>query len=328
MADRKEHGKPVMVLGGSGMLGRHVVRLAREAGAAVDAPNREALDLFQVEGLAARIVDRFRSFAVGLGEDPGADPGEGEAPSRGFIVNASAFTDVAGAEDPERRAEVDALNRDAVREIGRAASTLGLPLAHVSTDYVFSGTLDRPYREEDAVGAMQVYGQSKLDGELALREVCPDALIVRTSTLYGPGERERPHFVDAILAQARKGNDLSVVDPPISSPTYAPDLAEAILDLLEAGATGVVHVANEGSCTRFQLAEEAVRFSGRLGTVQVAHRPDPVGGLARPAYSVLDTARFREIVGRPMRSWQAALRDYVEMTEKEFAASKTEAWRH
>jgi len=129
------------------------------------------------------------------------------------VINASAFTDVAAAERPENRETVLRLNRDAPALLARTCAGRGIPLVHVSTDYVFDGRSRRPYREDDPTHPLQVYGASKLEGELGVLAAHPSALIVRTSTLFGPATRSRPNFVDAILAQALRSEVVSVVVP-------------------------------------------------------------------------------------------------------------------
>jgi dTDP-4-dehydrorhamnose reductase len=179
----------------------------------------------------------------------------------------------------------------------------------VSTDYVFDGCKREPYSESDPTGPIQTYGRSKLEGEQAVLQVDPDALIARTSTLYGRACRPRPNYVDAVLQQARDHGRLEVVRTPVASPTYAADLAEALLDLLGCEARGVVHVVNAGACSRLELAAEAVRLAGLA--VDVRERAAPPGDLPRPAYSALETRRFERITGRAMRPWPVALADYL-----------------
>jgi len=282
--------RTVLVLGGSGLLGEALVRELQARGASFRAPRRGEFDLFETERIGEN-VDRIRPAAV---------------------INAAAFTDVARAERPEERRAVDALNRDAPAALAEHCSRRGLPLVHVSTDYVFDGAARRPYRENDPVRPLQVYGRSKLAGEIAVSEVLAAAVVVRTSTLYGPGRRRRPHYVDAVLRQARETGRLRVVRRPVSSPTYAPDLAAAILELLDRGARGLFHVVNGGACSRLELAREAVRLAGLGDRVEIGERPEETGGLARPTYSVLDASRFAEFGGTPVRSWNAALRAYLE----------------
>jgi dTDP-4-dehydrorhamnose reductase len=241
------------------------------------------------------------------------DPGESVAALRpAAVINASGFTDVAQAEREENRVAVERLNHEAPGELARACRRLGIPLVHVSTDFVFDGTATRPYREQDSVAPLQCYGSSKLRGERAVLETFPRALVVRTSTLFGPGRpAQRPHYVDAILRQARQNAELRVVRLPISSPTYSLDLARGMVDLLECGASGLVHLVNRGACSRLELAAETVRQAGLGERVRLDERAEPRGGLARPAYSALDTSRFAAVAGYRPPAWQEALGRYL-----------------
>jgi len=227
------------------------------------------------------------------------------------VINAAAFTDVNGAELPGNRTAVDRLNRDGPAELAAACRGVGARFVHVSTDYVFDGVRREPYREDDSTAPLQVYGRSKLDGEQAVLAAHPRALIVRTSTLYGPARADRRHYVGAIVEQAAAKGRIEVVRLPVASPTLAPDLARGMLDLLAARAEGLVNVVNAGGCSRLALARETVRLVGVGDRVEVVERPEPPGGLRRPDYSVLDTSRFETLTGRPMRRWDAALAEYI-----------------
>lgn len=272
------------------MLGRALVAEAARRGLEPLQPSREEVDLERPEQARAAI-ERLSPRAV---------------------VNAAAWTDVAGAERPEVRERVGRLNRDAPRAVAEACRHIGAFLVHLSTDYVFDGTKGTPYVEEDRPNPLQVYGRSKLEGEEAVLAACPEALVVRSSTLYGPGPRPRPHYVDAILRRAALGGVLEVVETPVASPTYTADLAEAILDLLTSGSLrGVLHVVNAGACSRLELARAAVEAAGLSGAVRLLGRPEPPGGPRRPAYSVLSTARLERWLGRPMRPWREALLAYL-----------------
>jgi dTDP-4-dehydrorhamnose reductase len=280
---------PVLVLGGRGLLGSALADALRARGRSVDAPPRAELDVTDRGGVE-RWLDTRRPTAV---------------------VNAAAFTDVRAAEHPENRPAVLAANRDAPGRIAEACARRKVYLVHVSTDFVFDGEIRRPYREDDPTAPIQVYGESKRDGERRVLEACPGAAIVRTSTLYGPGRRERPHYVDAILRQARERRRLVVVATPVASPTLSTDLAEGILALVDASARGLVHVVNAGRCSRLELAREIVRLAGRSGEVTVEEGPEEPGPPRRPVYSVLDCSRFEQLTATSMRSWQEALADYV-----------------
>ncbi len=225
------------------------------------------------------------------------------------VINAAAYTDVNGAEAADQRTLAVALNRELPARLAGACDRIGAPLVHVSTDYVFDGTADRPYREEDPVAPLQVYGETKLAGEREITERLGEsrALIVRVSTLYGPGPRG--HYVRAILGQARKRARIEVVRLPVSSPGYTPDLAEGLVELVWSRARGVVHLANGGGCSRLELAREIVRLAGL--DVRVDERPVATDPAPRPAYSVLDTSRYTELTGRAMRPWRDALAEYL-----------------
>jgi len=278
---------PWVVIGASGLLGRALCHELAARGLPHAAPPRERLDLADTE----RILPTLERLG------PSA------------VINAAGFTDVAQAERPEHRAELDRLNRAAPAALARACAALGRPLVQLSTDYVFDGAQETPYLEDDPPAPLQAYGRSKLEGEQAVLRELPTALVARTSTLYGPPARPRLHYVDAVLRQARRAGGLKVVRTPVASPTYAPDLAAALLDLLDAGAGGVVHVANAGQCSRLELAREAVAAAGWPVTVE--ERPEPAGSLARPPFCALDCSRFRRLCGRPLRPWDEALREYV-----------------
>ena len=282
----------ILVLGGTGLLGNALSAELDARGERAIAPTREALDL-EVAGTAAAWIEKHRPETV---------------------LNAAGFTNVPACERDEHRDAVTRLNVELPAELASACAKRAIPLLHVSTDYVFDGALRRPYREDDPVNPLQVYGRSKLEGERAALARNPEALVVRVSTLYGPGRPSRDAYVDAILRQARAhdaGDVLAVVEAPVSSPTYAPDVAPACLDLLRAGANGLVHVVNEGAVSRLELARAAVRLAGLADLVSVVPKPEPVLALVRPAYSVLDTTRLYERLGRRLPHWEDALRRYV-----------------
>jgi dTDP-4-dehydrorhamnose reductase len=278
----------VVIAGASGMLGTALVRELESRGSDHVAAGRDRLDLES---------DRVETALAAL------------CPTA--VINAAAYTDVARAEQEGERRRAYLLNRDAPGKLARACRALGVPLLHVSTDYVFDGRKEAAYLETDAVGPLQVYGRSKLEGERRVLAGHDGALIVRTSTLYGPGRDDRPHYVDAILSQARRRDRLDVVRLPVSSPTYSIDLARGLIELLESGATGIVHLVNRGGCSRLELAREIVRLAGLAGSTEVHERSQPAGPPERPAYSVLDTSRFAELTGHQPRTWQEGLADYL-----------------
>lgn len=282
-------GGGILVIGADGMLGTAIAAELRRRGRPFTAPGLPTIDLSRPD-LAARAVASLRPAAV---------------------VNLAAFTDVGRCEAPEVREEVFLVNRDGPGALALACVFLRIPFVHVSTDYVFDGTATRSYVETDPPHPIQVYGQSKLEGERAVLEAYPGALIVRISTLFGPGERPRPHYVDAILAQVRTKSRVEVVETPTSSPTYAPDVAPILLDLIDAGASGIFHAVNDGGCSRLDYARAISEEAGFGGRVEIVGKPEPPGGMRRPLYSVLDTGKLALYLGRRLRPWREALRDYL-----------------
>ena len=220
-----------------------------------------------------------------------------------WIVNCAAYTQVDRAEaEPETAQRVNAMGP---ANLAHAARGAGARLMQISTDYVFDGRATRPYREDDPVGPLNVYGRTKLAGEQAVRDILPRAhLIVRSQWLFGEGG---PNFVATILRLARERSELKVVNDQHGRPTYAADLAVALWKLIACDARGTVHCANEGEATWFDVARAAIAAAGLKTSVvpcTTAEMPRPA---PRPAFSVLDCGRYQRIVGSLLRSWQPAL---------------------
>jgi dTDP-4-dehydrorhamnose reductase len=182
----------------------------------------------------------------------------------------------------------------------------------VSTDYVFDGAKGRPYVESDGPRPLGVYGESKLAGEREVMAAGGKALIARTAWLYG---RQGRNFVESILGLAARGGPLRIVDDQVGPPTSARDLSVIVAELIPAGATGVVHATNSGSCSWYQFACEILELAGVRGVevrpVRSSEFPRPA---ARPGYSVLALDRLVSLIGWLPRRWDEALRDY--MTER------------
>jgi len=245
-----------------------------------------------------------------------------------LVINAAAYNQVDEAEmDPETAFAVNAIGPG---RLARAARVLNARLVHVSTDYVFSGELlagqvtDSGYREADLPAPRSVYGASKLAGEHRVLANAPDALVVRTSGVYGPRPdgRGKRSFVEAILAQAEAGTALRVVNDQRLGPTYAVDLAAAILALARLPASGLIHASNAGSCSWYEFARAILELAGSgvpIEPVPSSARPTPA---YRPPYSVLDNGRLREL-GIEMPRWRDALARYMHarMAEVELLAT-------
>jgi dTDP-4-dehydrorhamnose reductase len=223
------------------------------------------------------------------------------------ILNASAYNAVDAAETAP--AEALAVNALGPRHLAWAARQAGALLVHVSTDYVFDGAVTRPYVEDDRAQPLSAYGASKLAGEILVTAAGGECLIVRTSAVLGVGgsQAKGGSFVERILARARSGGPLRVVADQIFSPTYAPDLAAALLALVGKGARGLYHVTNDGICSWHELAEASVRAAGLDLPVEKIRAQDLQQPARRPAYSVLSNVKYRALGLAPLRHWRDML---------------------
>jgi dTDP-4-dehydrorhamnose reductase len=222
------------------------------------------------------------------------------------VVNCAAYTAVDECESDEATAL--RVNGSAVGHLASACNIVGARLVHISTDYVFAGDGDRPYREDDPVAPIGAYGRTKLAGEIEARNAHLH-LVIRTAWLYGHGGK---NFVETIRRQITDGSgDLRVVADQRGSPTFSGDLAEAILDLVAAGCDGVVHAVNRGETTWHGFAvaiAELLEAEVEIEKVSSSEFPRPA---PRPAYSVLDTSRLSAVLGREMPPWKEALARYL-----------------
>jgi dTDP-4-dehydrorhamnose reductase len=234
------------------------------------------------------------------------------------VINSAAYTAVDKAETDQERAF--ALNRDGARLLAEAAARRGIPIIHLSTDYVFDGRKYDPYVEDDATAPATVFGRSKLEGEAAVRDANPRHVILRTSWIFSPGGR---NFVKTMLAQAAEHQRVRVVDDQRGSPTYAPHLVTIILELARrlskpeaSGPWGVYHAANSGTTTWRQFAEEVFRRSRELGgpvaeVDPIASKDYPTPA-PRPMNSQLDCSKLERTFRMRMPSWQDGVADCVQ----------------
>lgn len=219
------------------------------------------------------------------------------------IVNAAAYTAVDRAES-----DVDAamrVNAAGPAILAEEAKRLGSLLVHYSTDYVFDGTKTTPYTEEDAPNPLNVYGQSKVEGERAIVASGCRHLIFRTSWVYGPRGR---NFLLAILKAAREKPELRVVDDQLGAPTSSSDLAEATVRALQArGPEGLYHMSAAGRTTWFGFAQAILRQEG-LSIPVVPIRGDEYSGKAkRPRNSLLDNTKLKKAFGVSLADWENQL---------------------
>ena len=283
--------RPILIVGRSGQLARCLAESATQRGTRVVAIGRPEVALEN----AASVEQATRAV------DPSA------------IVNAAAYTAVDRAESEPERAF--AVNRDGAEHLAVEAQRRGVPLVHLSTDYVFDGRKSSPYTEEDAAAPLGVYGRSKLEGEVAVRKACPTALVLRTSWIYSPYAH---NFVKTMLELAETRDDVRVVDDQWGSPTAANDLANAILDIMGqlggegfGSRAGIYHLAAQGETTWYGFASaifagwaERGRRVTSLIAITSAEYPAPA---RRPANSRLDCAKIERQFGIRLPSWQRSL---------------------
>ncbi|MEV4647993.1 dTDP-4-dehydrorhamnose reductase [Saccharopolyspora sp. NPDC049357] len=299
----------VLVPGGKGQVGSELSAiLDARRGSLVHAPGSSKLDITDTES----VRDAVEAFAQAARD----------AELRPVVINTAAYTAVDAAEsDPEGAHRVNVAGPAALAEACRDG---GLPLLHVSTDYVFPGDADRPYEPGDETGPRTVYGRTKLEGERAVLESGASAWIVRTAWVYGA---HGGNFVKTMARLAAQRDELSVVNDQIGSPTWAADLARGLLELAEPVAAGtgpqqrVLHCTNTGSTSWFEFARAIFAELGldphRVNPCTSADYPTRT---PRPAYSVLSENAWRDAGLTPLRPWQDAL--------KEAFTTSGEAFRH
>lgn len=268
----------VLTIGALGMLGRAVRELCAREGHAFHGVDRPDFDL-----CSAADVERV------LAERPDV------------VLNCAAYTNVDGAETDE--ATATRINGEAVTQLALACAARGVPLVHYSTDYVFAGESDAPYRVDAPHAPLNAYGRSKAVGERGVWSAGGPHLVLRTSWLYAPWAA---NFVRTIAKASRERPELKVVDDQRGRPTSAEHLAQVSFALLAKGARGTLHVTDGGDCTWYEFACEIVRLAGTPALVRPCTSAEFVRPAKRPAYSVLDLAPTEALVG-PMRRWQENL---------------------
>ena len=232
------------------------------------------------------------------------------------IINCAAYTAVDLAEDNEEKAA--RINRDAVGNLAQAALRYGCLVIHLSTDYVFDGTATEPYLEKSPANPQSVYGRTKLEGEKLLKKSGCLYVIIRTAWLYSPYGH---NFMKTIYRLAHEKDEIGVVNDQWGTPTYAGDLADAIIRMLDAGDLpeweGIFNFTNEGKCTWYDFAKEIVALSGSDCQVKPLTTEEYPTKAKRPAYSVLDKAKIKNAFGLEIRDWREALKDCMVSFEKE-----------
>jgi dTDP-4-dehydrorhamnose reductase len=278
----------LLVTGAAGMLGADVARTGERAGHELILMDRAALDITDGES----VEGAMRELA------PDA------------VVNCAAWTDVDGAET--QREAAHAVNAQGAGNLARATAAAGIPLVHVSTDYVFNGEppLDRdgkhrPYVESDPTGPRSVYGHTKLEGERLVLGASPLHTVVRSSWLFGVSGR---NFVDTMLRLAGEHEAVQVVDDQVGCPTWTGHLAPALLGLIERDVYGLVHLAGSAHVSWNGFAREIFRQAEVDCRVEPATTAEMARPAPRPAWSAMESERDDVI---PMPDWRDGLAGYL-----------------
>jgi len=275
----------ILVIGANGMLGHDLMETLEGDVRGLDLPELDITDLASV-----------RKALLTLKPET--------------IINAAAYTDVDGCESNVEQAM--AVNGEGVGLLALTAREIGAKLVQVSTDYVFDGGKGAPYVEDDAIGPLSIYGESKLAGELNAA-MAPQHLIVRTQWLYGIHGK---NFVETMLRLSGERNELSVVDDQIGSPTFTRDLALAIKALLQKGCCGTYHAANSGFCSWNEFAKAIFEAAGLKITVNTMTTEQLNRPARRPLYSTLDCSKLERDTGFSFRPWREALGEYLQSREQ------------
>ncbi len=277
----------IALLGANGQLGQDLTRALKGA------------DLITLTRSDFDVVDYSRARELLLELHPDT------------IINTTAYHRVDECENrPETAYSVNAV---AVLNLARAANDLNAAFMHISTDYVFDGASDRPYTEESIPRPLSVYGNTKLAGEFLVRSHSKKHFLVRTCGLYGKaGSRGKGgNFVETMLAKAKRGEAIQVVDDQVLTPTSTQDLAEQLALLLSTQHYGIFHVTNEGSCSWHEFAAEIFALSGVSAELTPTTSELYKAPAIRPRFSVLENANLKKLGLNRMRHWKAALAAYL-----------------
>jgi dTDP-4-dehydrorhamnose reductase len=285
----------ILVVGKQGMLAQELGKSFSEAGFEVVCKGRSEIDVCQPQMVQNALLH--------------------DQPS--VIINAAGYTAVDQAESEPDQAF--AVNRDGAQCLAKHASRLGIPLIHISTDYVFDGTSRRPYREDDQASPLGVYGHSKWEGEEAIRRSQPQHIILRTAWLYSIYGR---NFLKTILRKGMDGQALRIVNDQWGCPTWAKDVAEVLVAIVYKISDeitvpwGTYHFCGTGEATWYEFAQAIIKHGQDLSpfsanSVTPISSEDYLALAKRPAYSVLDCSKIQHTLGLKSSPWQASVQHCV-----------------
>ena len=273
-----------LIAGAKGQLAAAIIRNLKERSVEFVAPGEAELD----------ITDVSRVFEVMEGCRPDV------------VINCAAYNAVDAAEAEWRRAFM--INGVGVRNLALACEKQGAVLVHFGTDFVFDGTKGSPYTIADAPDPISKYGESKLLGEMYVRDLMKRFFLIRLSWVFGSGEFS---FPKKVLQWASKSRRLRIVDDQTASPAFTGDLSGAVFDLTRTGAYGLYHMTNSGHCSRHEWARFILEKTGWDGELEPAKSMEFDTPAKRPPFSVLDNFPLKETIGYELPSWQEATEEFL-----------------
>lgn len=295
----------ILITGASGQLGTELTK-AIQSGQTIAGELPAVYATTEVDAVTHQTLDIADHHAV--------DAWFADYSPYDIVINAAAQTNVDGCEKAE--AQAYRVNAHGPENLALAVNRTGGKFVHVSTDYVFAGNESTPRQETDAVCPVSAYGRTKLAGEKLALDACPKTFVVRTAWLYGV---QGKNFVKTMLRLARNNGAIKVVNDQQGSPTNAADLADAILRLAVTEDYGIYHAVNAGVCSWYDFACRIVDQKGipceKTPLTSAEYKAMFPASADRPTYSVLSMEKLAAAIGRPMRSWQAAIDDFLATNE-------------
>lgn len=274
----------ILVTGSTGQLGSDVVKELLKRGYSTLSPNRSELNLCS--------EDNIRNYILNSNCEA--------------IVHCAAYTQVDKAED-EKDLCIK-INATATKHIVKCAKILDIPMIYISTDYVFDGTKDGEYTENDETNPINIYGESKLAGEKYVQEILDKYYIVRTSWVFNINGK---NFIETMLRLSKANNQLSIVNDQIGSPTYTKDLSRLLVDMLETSKYGLYHATNEGYCSWYEFANTIFKLANINIDIRAINSNEYASRAKRPLNSKLSKDKLIEYGFKPLPHWEDALKDYL-----------------
>ena len=274
----------ILVTGSTGQLGSDVVKELLKRGYSTLSPNRSEFNLCS--------EDSIRNYILNSNCEA--------------IVHCAAYTQVDKAED-EKDLCIK-INATATKHIVKCAKILDIPMIYISTDYVFDGTKDGKYTENDETNPINIYGESKLAGEKYVQEILDKYYIVRTSWVFNINGK---NFIETMLRLSKANNQVSIVNAQIVSPTYTKDLSRLLVDMLETSKYGLYHATNEGYCSWYEFANTIFKLANINIDIKAINSNEYASRAKRPMNSKLSKDKLSEYGFKPLPHWEDALKDYL-----------------